>query len=132
MAFEKNIKSLVFPMAFPGPRLGHSTMLGEAPEKYLLDSIQFLKELNYFDGLEITHIKDPEIKEKFIEAIKSFKYITYTAEPIQLINEDNLIAPADISSIDELERQNAVKRLKWYMKEAYEYNAKQFTFLSGE
>ncbi|MHA1688643.1 MAG: Cgl0159 family (beta/alpha)8-fold protein [Promethearchaeota archaeon] len=132
MAFEKNIKSLVFPMAFPGPRLGHSTMLGEAPEKYLLDSVHFLKELKYFDGLEVTHIKDPEIKAKFIEAIKSFKYITYTAEPIQLINEDNLIAPTDISSIDELERQNAVKRLKWYMKEAYEYNAKQFTFLSGE
>ena len=43
MAFEKNVKSIVHFMAFPGPRLGHSTMLGEAPEKYLLDSIAFLK-----------------------------------------------------------------------------------------
>ncbi len=119
-------------MAFPGPRLGHSTMLGEAPEKYLLDSIKFLKNLKYFDGLEITHIKDPEIKANFINAIKSFKYITYTAEPIQLINEDKLIDSSDISSIDELERENAVNRLKWYMNEAYEYDAKQFTFLSGE
>ena len=132
MAFEKNIKSIVHFMAFPGPRLGHSTMLGEAPEKYLLDSIKFLKTLNYFDGIEVAHIKDPEIKMKFIEAIKSFKYITYSAEPIQLINEDNLIASTDISSIDELERKNALNRLKWCIKEAYEYNARQFTFLSGE
>ena len=43
MAFEKNVKSIVHFMAFPGPRLGHSTMLGEAPEKYLLDSIKFLR-----------------------------------------------------------------------------------------
>ncbi|MBD3194754.1 MAG: hypothetical protein GF317_06850 [Candidatus Lokiarchaeota archaeon] len=132
MAFEKNIKSLVHPMAFPGPRLGSSTILGEAPEKYLLDSIKFLKKLNYFDGLEVTQIKDPEVKRKFITAIKSFKYITYTAEPIQLINEDNLIDSADISSINELERRNAVNRLKLYMNEAFEYGARQFTFLSGE
>ncbi|MHA1281641.1 MAG: Cgl0159 family (beta/alpha)8-fold protein [Promethearchaeota archaeon] len=131
MAFEKNVKSLVHFMAFPGPRLGMSTMLGEAPEKYLLDSIKFIKGLKYFDGIEVTHIKDPEIKAKFIEAIKDFKFITYSAEPIQLINEDNLIAPTDICSIDELERKNAVKRLKFYLKEAYEYGAKQFTFLSG-
>jgi len=132
MAFEKNVKSLVHFMAFPGPRLGRSTMLGEAPEKYLLESIEFLKKLNYFNGIEVTHIKDPEIKVKFIDAIKSFKYITYSVEPIQLINEDNLIAPTDISSIDELERKNAVKRLMFYMHEAYEYGAKQFTFLSGQ
>jgi len=131
MAFEKNIKSIVHFMAFPGPRLGHSTMLGEAPEKYLLDSIQFLKSLKYFNGIEVTHIKDPDIKAKFIEAIKTFRYITYSAEPIQLINEDNLIASNDICSIDDIERRNAVNRLKWCIKEAYEYGAKQFTFLSG-
>ncbi|MHA1291837.1 MAG: Cgl0159 family (beta/alpha)8-fold protein [Promethearchaeota archaeon] len=132
MAFEDNIKSIVHFMAFPGPRLGHSTMLGEAPEKYLLDSIKFLKNLKYFNGIEVTHIKDPEVKLKFIEVIKSFKHITYSAEPVQLINEDNLIARTDISSIDELERKNAVNRLKWCIKEAFEYGASQFTFLSGE
>ncbi len=132
MAFEKNIKSIVHFMAFPGPRLGHSTMLGEAPEKYLLDSIRFLKSLNYFDGIEITHIKDPDVKAKFINVIKVFKYVTYSAEPIQLINEDDLIVRTDISSIDELERKNAVNRLKWCLQEAHDYGAKQFTFLSGE
>ena len=132
IAFEKNVKSIVHFMAFPGPRLGHSTMLGEAPEKYLLDSIKFLKSLKYFNGLEITHVKDPEVRAKFISVIKDFKYISYSAEPIQLINEDNLIARTDISSIDELERKNAVNRLKWYLNEAYEYGAGQFIFLSGE
>jgi len=132
MAFEKNIKSIVHFMAFPGPRLGHTTMLGEAPEKYLLDSIKFLKSLKYFDGIETTHIKDPDVKDKFINAIKSFKFITYSAEPVQLINEDNLIASTDISSSDELERKNAVNRLKWCIKDAYEFGAQQFTFLSGE
>ncbi|MBD3255738.1 MAG: TIM barrel protein [Candidatus Lokiarchaeota archaeon] len=132
MAFEKNIKSLVHFMAFPGPRLGHTTMLGEAPEKYLLDSLKFLKNLKYFDGLEVTHVKDPEVKAKFIKALKSFKHITFAAQPIQLINEDELIASTGISSIDELERINAVNRLKWCIKEAYEYGASQFTFLSGE
>lgn len=132
MAFEQNIKSIVHPMAFPGPRLGNSTMLGEAPEKYLLDSINFLKSLNYFDGIEVTHIKDPEVKSNFIKAIQGFDYITYTAEPVQLINEDNLIELTDISSINELERKNAVNRLKRHINEAYEYGAKQFTFLSGE
>lgn len=132
MAFDKNVKSLVHFMAFPGPRLGHSTMLGEAPEKYLLDSIDFLKSLKYFDGIEITRIKDSDIRAKFFEAIKSFKYITYSAEPVQLINEDNLIARTDICSIDELERKNAVYRLKECILEAYECDAKQFMFLSGE
>ena len=132
MAFEKNVKSIVHFMAFPGPRLGHSTMLGEAPEKYLLDSIKFLRSLKYFNGIEITHVKDPDVRAKFINAIKSFKYISYSVEPIQLINEDNLIARTDISSIDDLERKNAVNRLKWYLNEAYDYGAGQFMFLSGE
>ncbi|MHA1671338.1 MAG: Cgl0159 family (beta/alpha)8-fold protein [Promethearchaeota archaeon] len=132
MAFEDNIKSIVHFMAFPGPRLGNTTMLGEAPEKYLLDSIKFLKGLKYFNGIEVTLIKDPDIKTKFINLIKGFKYISYSAEPIQLINEDNLIARTDISSIDELERKNAVRRLKWYLNEAYEFGAHQFIFLSGE
>ncbi|MBY9018925.1 MAG: hypothetical protein KGD66_08850 [Candidatus Lokiarchaeota archaeon] len=132
MAFEDNIKSIVHFMAFPGPRLGNTTILGEAPEKYLLDSVKFLKSLNYFNGIEITHIKDPDIKSKFINLIKEFNYISYSVGPVQLINEDNLIARTDISSIDELERKNAVLRLKRHLNEAYEFGAQQFIFLSGE
>ncbi|MCK4280957.1 MAG: hypothetical protein KAX10_02485, partial [Candidatus Lokiarchaeota archaeon] len=133
MTLEKNIKSLVHFMAFPGPRLGRSTMYGEAPEKYMLDSINWIGKHGFFKGIEITLIKDHEIRQKVINLLKKYKfYITFCAQPIQLINEDNLIAETDISSIDELERTNAVNRLKSYLIEAYEFGASNFCFLSGK
>ncbi len=133
MTLEKNIKSLVHFMAFPGPRLGRNTMYGEAPEKYMLDSINWIGKHGFFKGIEITLIKDHEIRQKVINLLKKYKfYITFCAQPIQLINEDNLIAETDISSIDELERTNAVNRLKSYLIEAYEFGASNFCFLSGK
>ncbi len=133
MTLEKNIKSLVHFMAFPGPRLGRSTIYGEAPEKYMLDSINWIGKHGFFKGIEITLIKDHEIRQKVINLLKKYKfYITFCAQPIQLINEDNLIAQTDISSIDELERTNAVNRLKHYIIEAYEFGAINFCFLSGK
>lgn len=133
MTLEKNIKSLVHFMAFPGPRLGRSTMYGEAPEKYMLDSINWIGKHGFFKGIEITFIKDHEIRQKVIDLLKKYKfYITFCAQPIQLVNEDNLIAETDISSIDELERTNAVNRLKSYLIEAYEFGASNFCFLSGK
>ncbi len=120
-------------MAYPGPRLGRSMQLGEAPEKYLVESIEYIAQDGYFNGLEITLIKDPEIRAKIAALLKKHKfYVTFAAQPIQLINEDKLIAPTDICSINELERQNAVQRLKEYIDEAFEMGASQFTFLSGE
>jgi DhnA family fructose-bisphosphate aldolase class Ia/sugar phosphate isomerase/epimerase len=132
MAFEKNIKSIVHFMAYPGPRLGHSTMLGEAPEKYMMESIEAIIATNYFNGIEVTLVKDPVVRKKLTEVYKKAKlYVTFCAQPVQLINEDKLIEPTDISSIDELERSNALNRLKECMDEAYEIGAKQFCFLSG-
>ena len=132
VALEKNIKSLVHFMAFPGPRLGKSAMMGEAPEKYMLETIKWIFDHEFFDGIEITLIKDHEIRKKVITQLKKFKYVTFCAQPIQLVNEDGLIAETDISSIDEIERTNAVNRLKRYVKEAYEYGAHNFCFLSGK
>jgi hypothetical protein len=132
MALETNRKSVVTFMAFPGPRLGRSAQLGEAPEKYLRDSINFIKKTGFFDAIEVTHIKDPEIRDRMAALYKKHKFhVTYCAQPVQLINEDNLIAPTDICSIDELERANAVARLKECLDEAYDIGAKQFCFLSG-
>ncbi|MBD3353547.1 MAG: TIM barrel protein [Candidatus Lokiarchaeota archaeon] len=133
MALEENLKSLVTFMAFPGPRLGRSAQLGEAPEKYLKESIDFVAKTNFFNAVEVTRIKDPVIRANMTKLYKKHKfYVTYCAQPVQLINEDNLIEPTDISSINELERKNAVTRLKECMDEAYEIGAKQFCFLSGE
>src|SRR5271157_1359639 len=131
MALEKNIKSLVHFMAFPGPRLGRSTQLGEAPEKYMMDSLEWIVKDKFFNGIEITLIKDAELRAKVADALKNF-HVVFSAQPIQLINEDNLISPTDISSVDEIERQNAVARLKEYIDEAVEINARGFAFLSGQ
>ena len=133
MAFEKNIKSIVHFMAFPGPRLGKSAQYGEAPKKYMIDSINFIASTKFFNGIEITTIKDPEIRSEVAKLLKKYKfYITYSAQVIQLVNEDKLIARTDISSIDEIERENAVKRLKECIEEAYEIGCDQFAFISGE
>lgn len=133
MALEKNIKSLVHFMAFPGPRLGRSTQLGEAPEAYMLETIKQVIKDEFFTGIEITLIKDPSIRKKVADLLaKSKIYVTFCAQVIQMINEDNLIAPTDISSIDELERQNAVERIKEYIDMAAELNAKHFELWSGD
>ncbi|MBD3187009.1 hypothetical protein GF325_09295 [Candidatus Bathyarchaeota archaeon] len=133
MALEKNIKSLVHFMAYPGPRLGRSTQLGEAPESYMIDSIKKVIEDPYFNGIEITLIKNPSIRKKVTKMLKDAKmYVTFCAQVIQLINEDNLIAPTDIASIDELERQNAVARILEYVDMAAEMGAQHFELLSGD
>lgn len=129
---EKNVKSIVHFMAFPGPRLGRSTQLGEAPEKYLLDTLGWIASDPFFTGVEVTLIKDPAIRAKVAALLKKHKlHVTYSAQPVQLINEDQLIAPTDISSINELERRNAVRRLMECVDEAHEIGAQHFAFLSG-
>lgn len=133
MALEKNIKSIVHFMAYPGPRLGRSTQLGEAPEAYMLETLQKIIDDGYFTGVEITLIKDPAIRKKVADLLKSKKmYVTFCAQVIQLINEDNLIAPTDISSNDEVERRNAVARIIEYIDQAGELGAKHFELWSGQ
>jgi DhnA family fructose-bisphosphate aldolase class Ia/sugar phosphate isomerase/epimerase len=108
-------------------------MLGEAPEKYMVESVEAIAKTNYFNGIEVTIVKDPQLRKKMADLYKKYKfYVTFCAQPVQLINEDHLIEPTDISSVDEVERENAVKRLKECIDEAYEIGAKQFCFVSGQ
>lgn len=133
MALENNLKSVVHFMLYPGPHQGRSTQLGESPEEYMLETIQKIVDDKYFKGIEITLIKDPAIRKKVASLLKSAKmYVTFCAQPIQLINEDKLIADTDISSIDELERQNAVKRIMECIDQAVELGAKQICMVSGQ
>ncbi|MFX0099008.1 MAG: TIM barrel protein [Candidatus Hodarchaeota archaeon] len=133
MALETNIKSTVHFMLYSGPMNSRSAQLGEAPESYMLETIQKIIDDKYFNGIEITLIKDSAIRKKVASLLKSSKmYVTFCAQPIQLINEDKLIADTDISSIDELERQNAVNRIKEYVDQAVELGARQFCLLSGQ
>lgn len=99
----------------------------------MLDSINKIIDDPFFTGIEITLIKDSKIRKQVARLLKaSKKYVTFCTQNIVLINEDKLIAPTDISSIDELERLNAVDRIKEYIDMAEELGAKHFELLSGE
>lgn len=133
MALEKNPISIVHFMAFPGPGQSNVVSRGEAPAWYLLETIKSILDDPYFSGIEITQIKDPALRKEVAEVLaKSGKNVIYSAQPVQLINEEGIIAPTDISSSDELERRKAVARLESCIDEAYELSAKSFGLISGK
>jgi DhnA family fructose-bisphosphate aldolase class Ia/sugar phosphate isomerase/epimerase len=133
MVLEKNPISIVHFMAFPGPGQSNVVSRGEAPAWYLLETIKFILDDPYFSGIEITQIKDPALRKEVAELLAaSGKNVIYSAQPVQLINEENIIAPTDISSSDELERRKAVARLERCIDEAYELGATSFGLISGK
>jgi len=132
LALEHNIKSIVHPMIFPGPGNTDATLRGEAPGDYLLRTLKHILDDPYFGGIEVTHIKDRGVRSEAARMLRnSGKLITYSAQPVQLYNEDNLIEETDISSIDSVERRKAVDRIFACMDEASELGASNFALLSG-
>lgn len=131
MILEKNIVTVVHPMAFPGRQNTNSMLRGEPGEHYLMESLKVLAKDPYFGGIELTRIKDPSLRKKAIDYLsKTDLHIFFTAQPVQILNEEGY-APADISSINELDRINAVNRLKEMIEQAYEFSAEGFTLMSG-
>ncbi len=132
MILQRNPISLVHFMAFPGPGNTNSVQRGEAREEYLLRTIQQVLSDPYFGGIEITGIKHRSIRRKVAQLLKeSGKRVIFSAQPVQLINEDNLIAPEDISSRDETQRQLAVARIKECIDQALELGARAVGVVSG-
>ena len=113
MALDKNPISIVHSMAFPGPGNENVVSRGEAPAWYMLETVKRIVDDPYFQAIEITQIKDSALRKQVAELVAaSGKKLIYSAQPVQLINEENIIAPTDISSSDELERRKAVARLE--------------------
>lgn len=132
MAFRENPISLVHFMAFPGPGRTNSVQRGEAREEYLLRSLQQVLDDPDFAGIEITRIKKRATRQKVAKLLEaSGKQVIFSAQPVQLINEDHLIVPEDISSRDETHRQLAVSRIKECIDEAIELGAKALGLISG-
>lgn len=132
MILQKNPISLVHFMAFPGPGNTNSVQRGEAREEYLLRTIQQVVDDPYFGGIEITRIKRRATRQKVASILKaSGKQVIFSAQPVQLINEDGLIAPEDVSSRDETQRQLAVERIKACIDEALELEARALGMISG-
>jgi DhnA family fructose-bisphosphate aldolase class Ia/sugar phosphate isomerase/epimerase len=131
MILKDNMMTVVHPMAFPGRQNTNSMQRGEPSEKYLMDSLNTIAQDNYFGGIEITRIKDPALRKKAIDFLKSTKLHTFFgAQFVQSLNEEGY-APTDISSINELDRINGVNRLKALIVQAYEFSAEGFSFRSG-
>ena len=132
MALERNVKSLVHFMAYPGPGTTKSVMRGEARASYLLRSIDELIADGYFGALEITTIKDPALRAEVAKRLHDANIkIIWSAQPVQLMNEDDLVPVTDISSIDELQRIAGILRLKRCIDEAYEVGAVSMGLISG-
>ena len=132
MDLRENPISLVHFMAYPGPGRTNSVQRGEAREEYLLRSLRQVLDDPYFAGIEITRIKQRSIRQQAAQLLKeSGKHVIFSAQPVQLINEDNLIAPEDISSRDETQRQLAVLRIKECVDQAIKLGAKALGLISG-
>lgn len=135
MALEKTTLSLVHFMAFPGPGNTNSVLRSEADPEYLLGSMRTILADPYFGGIEITHIKSHEQRRAVAALFKEMRpagmEITFACQPVQLINEESLISPSDISSVDDNEREKAVSRILSLLEEAAELGATKFTLLSG-
>ena len=133
MALDKNPISIVHSMAFPGPGNENVVSRGEAPAWYMLETVKRIVDDPYFQAIEITQIKDSALRKQVAELVAaSGKKLIYSAQPVQLINEENIIAPTDISSSDELERRKAVARLERCIDEAYEMGAVSIALISGK
>lgn len=135
MSLDRVTLSLVHPMAFPGPGNTDSVLRSEADADYLLGTIRTVLADPYFGGIEVTHIKDTDHRRRVKELIRKERpdgiEVTFVCQPVQLINEEKLIHPSDISSIDDNEREKAVARILDLLDEAAELGASKLTLLSG-
>ena len=118
VSWKKYMKvGIVHFMAFPQVLKGEGPVL-ETLEKVLTD--------DFFDVIEITTIKDDEVRERARRMLASSKMtVTYGSQPVQLVNKLNL------NSFDTAEREQALEVCKACVDEAYELGAVGVAFLSG-
>lgn len=118
-SFYKYFKvGIIHFMAYP------STMKGEGP---ILETITKIAEDDFFTAIEITRIKDPEVRAKAKEIIQSSGLaVGYGAQPVVLST------PLNPNSLDEDERKKAVEVLKECIDEACFMGAERMAFLSGK
>ncbi len=131
MTLAKNPRSLVFYMAYPGPGNldGASRSLIDA--RYVLDSLDAVLEQDALQAIELTSFKSRKLQQQVAETLKdSGRRIAFHCEPVQWVNEEGLIDPADLSCPNEVHRRRAVDRIVWLMDEAAGYGADQ-VFVAG-
>ncbi|HET7009678.1 MAG TPA: TIM barrel protein [Anaerolineales bacterium] len=110
--------SIVHFMAFP------KTINGESP---IAESVAKLAEDPFFGAVEITWIKDPAERASVRAMLEATRTkVGYGAQPAVLMGKLNP------NSLDEAERQRAVRELRDRIDEAAEVGAARMAFLSGK
>jgi sugar phosphate isomerase/epimerase len=105
-------------MAFP------STGKGEGP---VYETIKQIAEDEFFSAIEITWIKDPDVRKKVADLLKTTKMtVGFGAQPFLLTTG------LDLNSLDDAHRKKAVDQIKRAVDEAYEIGAQRIAFLSGK
>ena len=99
------------------------TMKGEGP---ILETLQKICEDDFFSAVEISWMKDSEIRKKAAAMLEQSNItVAYGAQPTLLVNKYN------VNSLDPAERKKVVDFLKERIDEASELGAKAVAILSG-
>jgi sugar phosphate isomerase/epimerase/DhnA family fructose-bisphosphate aldolase class Ia len=132
MTLADNPRSLVFYLAYPGPGNLDGASRSLVDPRYLLASLDAVLEEEAFEVIELTSIKSRKLQAKVAETLRgNGKRVAFHCEPVQWVNEENLIDPADLSSPSEVHRRRAVDRVLRLLDEAAGYGADQVFVASG-
>jgi DhnA family fructose-bisphosphate aldolase class Ia/sugar phosphate isomerase/epimerase len=132
MSLATNPRSLVFYMAYPGPGNLDGASRSLIDSKYLLAALEVVLDDDSFEILELTSLKSKKLRRQVAEAVRgNGKRIAFHCEPVQWVNEENLIDPADLSCPSEVHRRRAVDRILRLFDEAAGYGADQVFVASG-
>jgi sugar phosphate isomerase/epimerase/DhnA family fructose-bisphosphate aldolase class Ia len=132
MSLAANPRSLVFYMAYPGPGNLDGASRSLIDGHYLLKSLDAALADARFRCLELTSLKVKSLRKQVAERLRGGKRkIAFHCEPVQWVNEEGLIDPADLSSPSDVHRRRAVDRILRLMDEAKEYGAEQIFVASG-
>lgn len=108
---------IVHPVIFP------ETLEGEGP---IVETARKIIEEDFFGAIEITWVKDRNERKKLAELLKSSHM-----DVVFLAGIPILVEKINLSSIDEVERLEAVGKVKKWIDEAYFFGAKILLVGSG-
>ena len=104
-------------MAFP------EIMSGEGP---VVETLEKICADDYFQIVEITHVKDAEVRRRAIEVVRNAgKSVAFGAQPVLLSRK------LDLNNLDAQTRQAAVDAMRECLSEAVEWKAEGFAVLAG-
>jgi DhnA family fructose-bisphosphate aldolase class Ia/sugar phosphate isomerase/epimerase len=132
MTLGANPRSLVFYLAYPGPGNLDGASRSLIDPNYLLAALETVLDDDAFEILELTSLKSKKLRSQVADLVRgNGKRIAFHCEPVQWVNEENLIDPADLSAPSEVHRRRAVDRILRLFDEAAGYGADQVFVASG-